>query len=257
MKLAFHSPLLLALVSFLIINGSPVFGQTDAAPKVKKIPFHGKLDSVDASAQTITIAGKTPRVFQLTPTTKITDGAGNPSSLSAAVVGEDVGGSYTKDDAGTKTLFSVRFGAKTGSKAATAAASAPVAMTPPPAPTPIPRVAATPPPLPKVTPVPHVAATPPPLPKVTPVPETAAVTDATKAAKPKKQTFSGKVVSVDAAANTLVVHGKADQTFTLTPATKITGGTLADATAGKKVSGSYIKSPDGATLTVTSLKIGK
>lgn len=240
MKLSFFSPFLVALFSLVLVNASPLMGQ-GTEPKVKKIPFHGKLVSVDEAAQTITIAGKTPRVFHLTPTTKITDGSGSPSTVSAAVVGEDVGGSYTKDAAGTMTLFSVRFGAKTGSKASTAA-STPAA--------PAPAAAATPPPAPTA---PSAAATP---------TETAAAAAPAAATTPttkvKKQTFSGKVVSVDEAANTLVVHGKADQTFTLTPTTKITGGTgLADAKPGTKVSGSYSKSADGATLTVYTLKIGK
>src|ERR1700761_3393875 len=110
-----HSSFLLALVSFLIINMSPVHGQAAADTKVKKIPFHGKLTSVDTSAQTITLVGKTStRVFHVTPDTKITDGAGATSTLSAAVAGEDVGGSYSKDAAGTLTLFSLRLGAKDG-----------------------------------------------------------------------------------------------------------------------------------------------
>jgi predicted lipoprotein len=77
----------------------------------------------------------------------------------------------------------------------------------------------------------------------------------TTTTKEKKVRFSGKVVSVDTASNTLVVHGKADQTFTLTPVTKITGGTLAALTAGTKVKGTYTKSADGATLTLATLKI--
>ena len=237
MKL-FLSSSLLALLGFLITFTSPLAAQTTAAPKEKKIPFHGKLMAVDGTANTITIEGKTPRVFHLTPTTKITDGSGAPSTLLAAVVGEDVGGSYSKDAAGTMNLFSVRFGAKTGTAAKpTAAAPAPVT-----APTPV---------------APSVAA--PPAPSAAPA-APAATTAAT--AKVKKQTFTGKVVSVDAAANTLVVHGKADQTFTVTPTTKITdatgaASTLAAVTAGAKVSGSYSKSADGATLTVYTLKISK
>jgi hypothetical protein len=233
MKLALCSSFLIALCGFFLAHTSPLLGQTTTETKVKKIPFHGKLQSVDQGAQTITISGKTPRVFHLTPTTKITDGSGAPSSLAAATVGEDVGGSYTKDAAGTMTLNSVRFGAKTGSKASTETASTPAA-----APAPAMAPAAAP------APATETAATPAP----------AAATASTS--KPKKQTFSGTVVSVDAAANTLVVHGKADQTFTLTSATKITGAAnLAAVTAGAKVSGSYTKSADGATLTVSSLKV--
>jgi hypothetical protein len=235
MKFSICSTFLIALCGLFMAHTSPLLGQTTTTPKVKKIPFHGKLLSVDQGAQTITIAGKTPRVFHLAPTTKIIDGAGNPSSLAAAVVGEDVGGSYAKD---TMTLFSVRFGAKTGSKAATTEAPAATASTPAMAP---------------AAPAPESA------------PAPAAATDTTTASTPapaaasnkaKKQTFSGKVVSVDAASGTLVVHGKADQTFTVTSTTKITGADSLGAIAvGAKVSGSYVKSADGATLTVSTLKV--
>jgi hypothetical protein len=245
-----YSSFLIALLGFLLVNASPVFGQAAAStttePKVKKIPFHGALQSVDASAQTITIAGKTPRVFHLTPTTKITDGSGNPSSILAAVVGEDVGGSYTKDSAGAMTLYSVRFGAKPGSKTSSTT-PAPTASTPAPAPAPAP-AATTPSPAPSAAPATETAS----------APAAAAAATTTPAAKVKKQTFSGKVVSVDGTANTLVIHGKADQTFTVTPTTKITGADgLAGVTVGAKVSGSYSKSADGATLTVYTLKVTK
>jgi hypothetical protein len=216
------------------------------APKVKKLPFHGKLAAVDLSKQTITLSGKSARVFYLAPTTKIVDGAGNPTTLAAAMVGEDVGGSYTKDATGLMTLHSVRFGAKVGSKeaaaeAATAATPASTAPAPATAPTPAPVSA------------PAAAAATAPAMADTDTAESDATTTTTT--KEKKVRFSGKVVSVDTASNTLVVHGKADQTFTLTPVTKITGGTLAALTAGTKVKGTYTKSADGATLTLATLKI--
>ena len=230
MKMSLASALF-ALLAFVLVNVSPAYGADAAAPK--KIPFHGKLKAVDTSAQDITIEGKkADRVFYLTSDTKITDGSGNPSTLSAATVGEDVGGSYTKDATGKMTLASVRFGAKAGGKEK-AAASAPA-------------TAATPASTPEKT------ATPP------PAPSTAAPAAATAApaAKAKSQRFSGTVVSVDAGSNTLVVHGKADQTFTVTSATKITGASgLAAVTAGAKVSGSYTKSADGTTLTASTLKV--
>jgi hypothetical protein len=232
---------LYTFLCLFLAMASPVFAQdaTTAAPKVKKIPFHGKLSAVDTVGQTITLVGKTTtRVFHLTPETKITDGSGAPSTLSAATVGEDVGGSYTKDTAGTMTLYSVRFGAKDGSKPTTTAAT--TAPAPAAAPSPAPVAAAAPG---------AVAATPTP---------PAATTTAT--AKVKKQSFSGTVVSV--ATDSLVVHGKADQTFTVTPTTKITDAsgtatTLATFTAGTKVSGTYSKSTDGTVLTVYTLKIKK
>jgi len=228
-----------AFLCLFLALAMPVFGQDATAAKVKKLPFHGKIEAVDTSAQTITLSGKSARVFHLTPETKITDGAGAPSTLAAATVGEDVGGSYTKDAAGTMTLYSVRFGAKTGSKAATAtAATVAPAVAPAPAPVHAPAVASS---------APAVTAAP-----------AAATTEA--AAKVKKQTFSGTVVSVGA--DSLVVHGKADQTFTITPTTKITdaagtASTLAAITAGAKVTGSYSKSADGTVLTVYTLKVKK
>jgi hypothetical protein len=226
----------LVLLGFILVNASPVFGQTTET-KVKKIPFHGKIASVDTSADTITISGKNPRVFHLTSTTKIIDGAGNPTTLSTATAGEESSGSYSKDASGTMTLYTLRIGAKAGGKTSstTETAAAPEeapASAPAPAPKPTASSAA---------------------PAASAAPATAATT------KAKKQTFSGKVVSVDSSANTLVVHGKADQTFTVTSATKFTGNgsDLSAVTPGIKVSGSYTKSADGATLTVTTLKIGK
>ena len=132
--------------------------------------------------------------------------------------------------------------AKTGGKevtTSTASTSAP-ARTP---------TAPVPAPAPVETPAPATA------PAVTPPPASETPTATTAAAKLKKERFSGKVVSVDTTASTLVVHGKADQTFTVTSATKITGGTLATLAAGAKVSGTYTKSADGATLTLATLKI--
>jgi Domain of unknown function (DUF5666) len=242
----FYSSFLIALLSFVLVNTSTLWAADATTPKVKKIPFHGKLVSSDEAAQTITIGGKTPRVFHLTPATKITDGSGQTSSLSAAVAGEDVGGSYTKDATGTMTLFSVRFGAKTGSKAASSAPA--VAASPEPAASPAPA----PPPAAPTAPMPEPAAA------AAPAAAAPAAAEATKTAKAKSQRFSGKVVSVDATGGTLIVHGKADQTFTVSATTKFTGGSsLADVTPGAKVSGSYVKSPDGATMTLNSLKIAK
>ena len=156
------------------------------------------------------------------------DGSGNPTTLSAATVGEDVGGSYMKDASGTLTASKLRIGAKIGSKTASTT-PAPMASAPP-----------------TVAPA---AATPP--------SETAA-SDAATASKPdttmapKKTRFSGKVTAVDAGTGTLTIKSR---TFAITSATKITdstgaAATLADAAVGAKVSGSYEKSADGTTMTV-------
>ncbi len=64
MKLSTAPTFILALLGFLLIHLSPVMGQT--TEKVKKIPFHGKLQAVDTRANTITLAGKKiTRVFHL------------------------------------------------------------------------------------------------------------------------------------------------------------------------------------------------
>jgi len=244
MKTSVVSPFVAALLALVLASLSPVSAQTTTTPaKVKKIPFHGTLQSVDASAGTVTLASKKEpagRVFHVEPTTKITDGAGNPTTLSSAVVGEDVGGSYTKDASGNMNLNSLRLGAKSGSKEAAKAAAAPAAET-----TPAPAASSTSAAAPAPAAAPAAA-------------NTTAAEGATTSTKAKTQRFSGKVVSVDAASNTLVVHGKADQTFTVTSSTKITGAAdLGAIAAGTKVSGSYQKSTDGATLTVITLKVAK
>ncbi len=172
MNLPSTTHLLALLCLFFATLATPLSAQ---APKVKKVPFHGKLEAVDPSAQTITLSGKSARIFHLTPSTKITDGAGNPSSLAAATVGEDVGGSYSKGTDGTMTLFSVRFGAKTGAAKSEKSAAAP-------APAPIAAATAS-------------AAT-------TPAPLTAASVPAA-AAPEKKKRFSGKITAVDEAAGTV------------------------------------------------------
>jgi hypothetical protein len=244
MKLSLCFSVIVALLGFMSFNLSPLHGANAATePAVKKIPFHGKLKSVDATAQSITIAGKTKdRVFFLTPETRITDGSGAASTLAAAVIGEDVGGSYTKDATGKMTLGSVRLGAKTGAKAA-AAAAAPVAATPP-TPTPAPAVT----PAPAAPASPTATANPPPA-----LPLQEALNP------PKRVPYSGKVVSVDAAANTLVIHfrGK-DMPFTVTATTKFTGAdNLAAITAGTHVSGMYSRGPDGHTRLIETFQVGK
>jgi hypothetical protein len=231
MRSLFSSPLLLALVSLLFLQTGPLFGQTEAAaPKIKKIPFHGKIVALDEAAGTITLNGKTARVLHITPETKVVDGSGNATTLSTATVGEDVGGSYTKDATGVLTAAKLRIGAKAGGKI-TAAASE---TTPAPEPTMAPTTATTP----------------------------AAAPDTMTAASPapaKKTRFSGKVTAVDAAAGTITIKTR---TFSVTSATAITdstgaAATLASVAVGTKVTGSYEKSADGATMTVETLKIGK
>jgi hypothetical protein len=81
------------------------------AVKPKGIPFHGKLGAVDKVNKTITLDEKTKRVFEVTSDTKIMK-AGKPATLDDGVVGEDVGGQYTKSADGKLMLRSLRFGAE-------------------------------------------------------------------------------------------------------------------------------------------------
>ena len=239
MKTSVVSPFVAALLAMVLASLAPLPAQTTTTAKVKKIPFHGTLSAFDASADTITLASKKDpagRVFHVQSTTKITDGSGNATTLASAVVGEDVGGSYSKDDSGNMNLNSLRLGAKDGSKAPK-------------------KSAATPPAAPATAETPETAPTPPPAttPAAAAPAKTSTPAASTAAAAGKKVRFTGKVVSVDAGANTLVIHGK---TYTVTSATKITGAeNLGAITAGAKVSGTYQASADGSTLNVVTLKV--
>ena len=67
MKSLLQSPLWLVLLSLLFVHTSPLFAQAaTTAPKIKKIPFHGKIVAMDAGAGTITLNGKTARMLHIT-----------------------------------------------------------------------------------------------------------------------------------------------------------------------------------------------
>lgn len=232
MKSFLHSPLLCLLVSLLFLHTSPLFGATDATAKHEKLGFNGKIVALDLNAKTITLSGKMARVMHITPTTKITDGSGNATTLSAATVGEVVGGSYNKSD---MTLNSLRIGAKAGSKTASTTPE-PAATTP-------------------AAPVPAAQST----------PAQTAASDAATSSKPeapaaaKKSRFSGKVTAVDEGAGTFSIKSR---TFSVTPTTAITdaagtAGSMASITVGAKVSGTGEKSADGKSMTAETVKVGK
>ena len=90
---------------------APAPAPAPAPVKPKAIPFNGKLGAVDLVNKTITLDEKTKRTFQVTKDTKIMK-AGKPATLEDGVVGDDVAGRYTKDDAGKLTAKSIRFGPK-------------------------------------------------------------------------------------------------------------------------------------------------
>jgi hypothetical protein len=78
----------------------------------RAIPLRGTATSVDTSAKTFTIAGKTStRVFKVIDETKITK-AGAEAKFADLTEGEYVTGSYWKRDDGTLELKSLKIGGK-------------------------------------------------------------------------------------------------------------------------------------------------
>lgn len=91
-------------------------------PKKHGLPFHGKVASVDATAMTFTVGTMT---IGISSTTKISKD-GKPAVFADITVGENVVGSYKKDDAGKLTASSVKIGAaKKKAAPATDGAAAP------------------------------------------------------------------------------------------------------------------------------------
>jgi hypothetical protein len=83
-------------------------GQTPAPKKHKSTPFHGKVDAVDASAQTLTAGTLT---ITITSKTKISNTAtGEPAVLSDITVGEFVSGAYKKSSDGTLQATTIHIG---------------------------------------------------------------------------------------------------------------------------------------------------
>lgn len=231
----FFSPAALVAFICLFFATSSV---TLHAQAEKHLPFHGKVVSADPSAQTITMFKK-HTVFHVPSTVQVVDGAGNPTSLSAATPGEWASGSYFKDASGNNTIVKLTLGAKTGSKTAkkeAAEESAPAAAS---TAAPAPAAAA-----PMAAPAAAAAS-----------PEPAAAATSTKA---KKSRFSGKVASVNVAGNSVVVHGETVMVDSSTKMTDATGAaiTLSDLAAGDKISGSAMKAADG-TMTAVTLKKSK
>lgn len=111
----------------IAVAGTPVMLRAQDAPaaaapkKARALPFHGKIEALDATAKTITIGKET---IQITSETKITKG-GKPATLADAAVGDDTGGAYRKDADGKLNAVSLRIGPKPAPAAAAAADSKP------------------------------------------------------------------------------------------------------------------------------------
>ncbi len=82
--------------------------------KPKRMPFGGKIKSIDTTAKTITIDRENKNTFAITSETKITK-HGKPATLADAVVGDEVGG-LALDTDGKLELLSLRLGAKPGAE---------------------------------------------------------------------------------------------------------------------------------------------
>jgi hypothetical protein len=92
--------------------------QTTTTTKVRAIPFHGTVSTVDQTAKTFTIAGKEKsRVFKMTDTTVITKG-GAPATMNDVAANEEVRGNYVKAADGTLEAKTVKLGPLTDAEKA-------------------------------------------------------------------------------------------------------------------------------------------
>lgn len=86
----------------------PAVEKKDAPKGERGLPFRGKVAALDKTAKTVTVG---ERVFQVTSDTKIRKD-GKPATLDDAVVGDEIGGTYTKGDDGKLTAKTLRIGPK-------------------------------------------------------------------------------------------------------------------------------------------------
>ena len=99
--------------------------ETEKAPatekttaKVKALPFHGTIASVEQTTKTFTIAGKEKsRIFKVTEATVITKG-GAPAKLADLAANEEVRGNYVKAADGSLEARTVKVGPMTDAEKA-------------------------------------------------------------------------------------------------------------------------------------------
>ena len=103
---------LVAVPTVIRAEDKPAPAEATASAGKKHLPFVGKVTAVDTTAKTVTVGTKT---YNLTADTKIMK-EGKPATLADITVGEMVGGSYKKDDAGKLNALSIRI-SKKGKKA--------------------------------------------------------------------------------------------------------------------------------------------
>jgi hypothetical protein len=86
--------------------------------KVKALPFHGTIASVEQTTKTFTIAGKEKsRIFKVSETTVITKG-GAPATITDLVANEEVRGNYVKTADGSMEARTVKVGPMTDAEKA-------------------------------------------------------------------------------------------------------------------------------------------
>lgn len=116
MKNKFSKITLFTLVAAALVV-APAAGRAEDKPAAKpeapvviekRTPFHGQAAAVDTAAMTLTVGALT---LNVTSETMITKG-GKPATLADITVGDTVGGSYKKDDAGKLSAATLRVGVK-------------------------------------------------------------------------------------------------------------------------------------------------
>jgi hypothetical protein len=86
--------------------------------KVKALPFHGTIASVEQTTKTFTIAGKEKsRIFKVTEATVLTKG-GAPATMTDLVANEEVRGNYVKAADGSMEARTVKIGPMTDAEKA-------------------------------------------------------------------------------------------------------------------------------------------
>jgi hypothetical protein len=121
---AFITALLIALAAASSLpmqaaeSSSPAAETVEKENKFVRVPFRGKVASIDKQEMTLSLEGKEKkRVIHVTAQTKITK-AGAPAKLSDAVVGEEIGGLLQRVENGKEEALSLRLGEKPATKPA-------------------------------------------------------------------------------------------------------------------------------------------
>jgi hypothetical protein len=93
-------------------NPTPPDAAAKTEKSAKRIPFHGKISAVDATAKTFTLTGKEKaRTFQVISETRLKKD-GKEAAFEDLKVGETVGGQYRAGAAGALEAVLVNLGAK-------------------------------------------------------------------------------------------------------------------------------------------------